>query len=157
MTAEIPNFENGGMFCLPFSSKHNYFLVRERYSWIFVYVQQELECLGYHVGYESGYIGRQEDTGSVVMSIEVFVGKEVEEDLVEASFDITIEETAPGKGQLTYEPMTGPVDVPGINYRHQENGEEVTMVPRSSLVAKVVGEIHDMARIMIPAHKRAFD
>lgn len=157
MTAEIPDFENGGLFSTPFASRHEYFRVREGYAWVFVGIQQELERLGYHVGYESGYIGQHEDTGAVVMSIEVFVGEEIEDDRVEASFDITIKETEPGKGQLTYGPMTGPVDVPGIDYRQQEKGEEVTIEPSIPLIAKVAGDIHDMAKIMIPVHKTAFD
>ncbi len=156
MTAEVPDFENGGLFSTPFASKHEYFRVRGGYAWVFIGIEQELERLGYHVGYESGYIGQDEGTDAVVMSIEVFVGEEIEDDRVEASFDITVKETEPGKAQLTYGPMTGPVSVPGIDYRHQENGEEVTIEPNSSLIAKVVGDIRDMAQIMIPVHKTAF-
>lgn len=65
----------------------------------------------YRFAYESEYIGKSEDYDAVVMSIEVFVGQEIEGNVVEASFDITIAEDEPGKGRLTYGPMTGPITV----------------------------------------------
>ncbi|KUF08656.1 hypothetical protein [Pseudoponticoccus marisrubri] len=147
------NFEDGGLFSKPMGSGHDYFRVREGYAWDFVELEKELQRLGYRIGYESGYIGKSEDDDAVTMSIEIFVGEEIEGDIVEASFDVTVVETDPGKARLTYAPMTGPVSAPGIDYQGPGTHEAISTEPDNAVVVKVAGEIHGLAKIMIPAHK----
>lgn len=40
--------------------------------------------------YESGYIGKSEDDDAATMSVEIFVGEEIDGQIVEASFDVTV-------------------------------------------------------------------
>jgi hypothetical protein len=148
------NFENGGDFSKPVFG-HTYFRVREGYAWVFSGIEKELERLGYWVDYESGYIGRDSSEQPVTMSIEVFVGEVSEGEVVEASFDLTIEEAEPDKGQLTIAAMPGPFEVPGVSYRDDSGGREVSIVPDDALVAMVTGKIHEMAEVLIPAYKAA--
>lgn len=149
-------FENGGLFSVPVKG-HVFFQVMKDFDWVFKGIDHELTKNGYSVGYESGYIGHSADYDAIAMSIEMFVGKDIDGDVVEASFDVTIVENDSRKGRLKIAPMTGSVCVPGIVYQEQENGLEVTPDPCPALIVKVAGSIHDMASTMIPAHKNAME
>jgi hypothetical protein len=148
-------FENGGQFSKAVHG-HTYFRVLDSYSWLFSGVEQELERLGYSIGYESGYIGQDNANKPLRMSIEIFVGEEDAEGLVEASFDLTIEETEAGRGRLGFGPMTGPVEVPGLDYRTEKFFEVIAGEPNNALIATVANAINEMSRRMIPAYRDAF-
>lgn len=148
-------FENGGQFSKPVYG-HTYLRLLDGYSWLFSGVEQELTRLGYSIGYESGYIGQEDANEPLRMSIEMFVGEEDDDGLVEASFDLTVEETETDRGRLRYGPMPGAVEVPGLTYRAEETFEVIAGEPNDALIAMVATAINDMARRMIPAHREAF-
>lgn len=105
MTAEPMEFENGGLFTKPTKSHHDYLRIRKDYDWVFSGVERELIRLGNHVGYESGHIGRDEKDDAFTITIEIFVGQNVDREYVETSFDLTVKEERPRRANLTFGPM----------------------------------------------------
>ena len=149
-------FENGGQFTKPVHG-HTYLRLLHGYSWLFSGVEQELTRLGYSIGYEPGHIGQEDASKPLRMSIEMFVGEEDDDGLVEASFDLTIEETESDRGRLCYGPMLGAVDIPGLDNGESEGGEILASAPSDALIARVADDIHQMAQQMIPAYRDAFE
>lgn len=147
-------FENGGLDTEPVHG-HTYLHLTKGYSWLFTGVEKELIRLGYTVGYESGFIGKDSGDKSVKMSIEIFLGHEDSDEVVEASFDLTIAEVEPDRGRLSYAPMPGGVEVPGLDFRDREGFEACASEPSAAVIARVTDDIHEMAQRMISAYRDA--